>query len=306
MIKNSLWILKKTAQSAVFLLYELGWHHFLNMKWKPALDIFKKIATFAFPKKFFTSQITEAQSQLSSYKIDFVLDPTKCQEDLMAPEEEKLCILPHLPQLAIKIAACYFRLGEVDLAMKWLLSAPVIHKKYSNFKSKPEEDFAKLSQKFVTRKSKQMLVFEIFYFMRYMPKLPDEILRLILDDVQKYKQELDFSTKHLNFYLQKNVPRNEALIVEYFSAILIEVVGNSLLGEIELTSSIYEDNKAYLNMIPDDYIYMIPHIEYWVGRALVADEKEKEARAVLKSAIKRKKVEFNIVNKIKKVMNDVD
>lgn len=305
MIKNAMWILKQNSKSAVFLLYELGWYHFLNMNWKPALDVFKKIATFAFPKKFFNTQLTEAQKELNSYKVDFTLDPAKCHEDLMAPEEDKLCILPHLPQLAIKIAACYFRLGENDLGYKWLLSAPIIHKKYSNFKSKPEEDFAKLSQKFVTRKSKHMLVYEIFYFMRFMPKLPDQTLRLILEDVSTYKQGLGMTPTELKNYLQKG-PKNEGLLVDFFSAVLIETVNNSLLGETDVTVNIFEEVKPYLGMVPEDYIYMIPHIEYWVGRSLVAEEKEKDARVVLKNALKRKKAEFNIANKIKKVIADVE
>lgn len=188
--------------------------------------------------------------------------------------------------------------------MKWLLLAPIIQKKYSNFKSKSEEDFAKVAHKFANRKCKVMLVYEVYYLMRYLPKLPDEYLKRILDKVEEFKNSLTLNVQKLKILLTAN-NKSDPDIIEYFSASLISLICNCLLGDTDIACHIYDSIKHFIVLIPEDYAYLTPHIEYWVGRALIAEERGKEAKTVLKNALKHKKHEFNIANKIKKVLGEV-
>lgn len=303
MIKTALWQVRNSIESATYLVYELAWYHFVTMNWNSALPIFQQIICSALPVQFFRNQVTEANSLARSLRLPFSIDFSKFSEELNAVNEERTCIFPHLPHIAVKLAACHFNLGNYEIAIKWLLSAAVIYRNYSQFKTKQEDDFSKLAIKFLGRCSMKMLAFEIIYFMRYMPKLPDDILVAILEDVEQYQNSLSIDIEQLETYYAAN-KKGDPFIVEFYSATLMRIVMSCLLGDTDVACNIYTDTSKYLCLLPEDFGYMIYHTEYWVGRALISEERKDEARIILRGLLKRKKFEFSMNTRIRKILVD--
>ena len=304
MIKTALSQLQENAETATYFKYELGLHYFLRGDWKIALDIFKGIAAQALPKKFFKTQIAEAQAVAKTHKVPIPSDLSVWEEEIQEVSPDRVCVMPSVAQLAIKIACSYFELKEQDLGTKWLLSVLVVQKKFCSMQSKSEEDFYTLSMKYLSRKSTKMLTYDTYYFMRYMPRLPDESLEVILKDLKGYNEILMEELRHFKERLADE-NKETLLIIEYMSSMLIVLVCNCLLGETELVWTIFQSIKPYLLRLPDQYMYLAHHMEYWVGRALIEDQKHDEAREVLKSALKRKKCTLNIPLKVKQALSTI-
>ena len=275
------------------------------MEWTKSLAIFKKIIRNALPEQFFKQQIIEAKTLSKSLKLAVDIDFTKFDEKLKAEKEDKTSILPHLPHIAVKIAACYFNLGQYELAIKWLLSANIIFKNYSNFKSKQEEDFSKLAIKFLNRCSLKMLSFEIIYLMKYMPKMADENLAANLRLVEAYQSSIFIDTKQLESYFVTN-NKEDPFIIEFFSATLIRIVSYCLMGDTDIALNIYQETCKYLCLLSEESAYIVYHIEYWAGRAMVSEERIEEAKAILKALLKKKKCEFGINNRIRSVLSELN
>jgi len=304
LIKTALWQLKSSASQAIYLIYELGWYHFIEMKWENSLQIFQKIICHALPRQFFKQQVAETTSLAKSLKLALAINFANFDEGLNSIKEERTSILPFIPHISVKIAACHFHLGHYELAIKWLLSANVIYKNYSHFKSKQEEDFSKLAVKFLGRCSMKMLAFEVIYLMKYLPKLPDQNLMAILEQVELYQNSLSLDLFQLESYLSTNC-REDPFIIEFFSATMVRIVCYCLMGDTDIACEIYKNCSKFLPLLPEDSGYMVYHIEYWVGRALVSEERPEEAKALLKGLLKRKKCEFSLNTRIRKILSDI-
>ncbi len=185
--------------------------------------------------------------------------------------------------------------------MKWLLTIIILHKKHTGgIPSKAEEEFYHLALKYLNRTSMKLLTYETSYFMKHFPRLPDEKLQIILADLNKYRQQL------IDGLLDGNDKEN-SLLIEFASSTLIVIVSNCLMGETELACAIYESSKPLLyKPHADQLVYILHHIEYWVGRALIEDRRLDEAREILKSSLKKKKCTLNIAHKVKQVLAGIE
>ena len=309
MVKSALWLCGEMGDKAVYLQYEIGWYYFLNMKWSSALEIFEKVAVKAIDSKFFHNQNDEIGHLIKLIKSkhsNFDINITKFNfyNNTEKLTHQQTCILPHITNLFIKIAGCYFQLGNVADGMKWLLSTIVVSKKYALYKNIIEEDFGKLAMKYVTRNSKFMLIFELFYFLRHLTKLPDDLLTSISSTIDQYLQGLDIDPIRFTDKKYFNSLNNDHLY-DYYSGILIITINNCLLGETIATCKIWKTVDPILSMIKDDYMYIQQHLIYWFSRALVAENRNKEAKELLKRALKFKKTEFSIATRIKNFYNQL-
>jgi len=306
MIKTALKQLNENAETATYFKYELGLHYFLNKDWVMALDIFKSIAVQSLPK-FLASQKAEVQAIAKTIRLTLPLNFLACDEKIDKVDEDKTCIIPCPVQLLIKIACCYFNMNQYNLGMKWLLSVMVVYKKYSHFQSKSEEEIYQLAAKFIPRGSMKMMAYECTYFMRHLQKLPDHKLDEIISELEKYRQELteDFlePQKKLNMSLMS---KEMGDIGDYLSCTMIIMASNCLMGETLETIKVYESAKKYLWKAGENYSYLLHHIEYWVGKALMEEGEMSEAKEMLKSSLKRKKCVMNISHKAKLLIGEID
>lgn len=296
--------LGSSAEHAVYLKYELAWFYFLNRKWDLSLAIFKKIVCGALPQQFFNHQISDVTLLVKTLKLSFNVDFKKFNEGLNSVSDDQISILPYLSHIAVKIAACHFNLGNFELAIKWLLSSVIIFKNYSFFKSKQEEDFSKLAIKFLGRCSMNMLVFEVIYLMKYMPKLSDNIIMEIIEQVEEYQASLTLYEEQLDSYLKTN-SKEDPLIIEYLSTILIKVVSYCLLGDTDIACGVFKANQKYFSLLSEEYAYIISHTEYWASRALISENEPLEAKAMLKALLKKKKGEFSLNSRVRKILSEL-
>lgn len=134
--------------------------------------------------------------------------------------------------------------------------------------------------------------------------MPDQNLLSMLEQVEEYHASLSIDHAQLESYLNTN-SKEDPFIVEYFSTIMIRIVNYCLLGDTDIACEIYKKNSRYFSIIPDEFAYMVVHIEYWVGRALVSESRSEEAKAMLKGLLKRKKTDFSINTRIRRVLADI-
>lgn len=297
MIKAALVGLGEDASKAAYFKYELGLHYFLNGDWETALAIFTQIASQTFSRNFIANHLNEAQALAKSMKVSIPVDFSQWEKDIQDVSDEERCVMPCPVQVAIKIACCYFNMEKRDQGMKWLFCIVLLYKKYSGMQTKAEEEFYHLTLKYIGKDTIKMLTYECYYFMRYLPKVPDENLENIVEDLNDYQQMLSGS-----FDMTKSNPA----LPDYVSSILVNVVCNCLLGETELACEMYKSVKPSLNRLPEQYAYLIHHLEYWIGRALAEDGKINEAKEMLKASMKRKKCVLNISTKVKQALIELD
>ena len=309
MIKSALWLCGEMGDKAIYLQYEIGWYYFLNMKWSSALEIFEKVALKALDSKFFQNQYNELSHLIKSIKskypgFDIDIGAFNFDNSTDIVNNKEVTILPHVTNLMIKIAACHYQLNHTSEGMKWLLSVIVISKKYVLYKNVIEEDFGKIAMKYVTRTSKFMLAFELFYFLKHLSKLPDELLISIISIINDYLQKLYIdpikftSKKYLNSLESNN-------LYDYYIGMLIITISNCLIGETISVCKTWMVMNPILDMIKDDYLYIQQHLIYWFSKALIAENREKEAKELLKKALKFRKTEFSISTRIKKLYNEL-
>ena len=304
LITTALSQLKENAETATYFKYELGLHYFLESQWEMALKVFKGIAAQCLPQKFFQTQIMEVQGLAKTLKVSVNFISAKCEEEIENVPIDKMCILPCPAQLTIKIACCYFNMNQYELGMKWLLSIIIIHKKYSNFQSKAEEEIYQLVLKYLNRSSMKMLTYESCYFMKHLLKLPDEKLITIQEELKEYRESL--IQNHLK--IKKGFMDNfeASYIGDYLSSSLIILASHFLMGETQQACRIFENAELYMLKASEQNNYLVHHLEYWMGRALMEERRLDEAREVLKSSMRKKNCVLNISNKVKIVLSDVE
>jgi len=299
LITTALSKLKENAETATYFKYELGLHYFLESQSEMALKIFRGIAAQCLPQKFFKTQIIEVQTLAKALKIPLSLNANLVEEIEEVPLD-KMCILPCPAQLIVKIACCYFNMGKYELGIKWLLSIIIMHKKFSNFQSKTEEEIYQLVLKYINRSSMKMLTYESCYFMKHIQKLPDEKLIEIQEEIKAFRQSLIKN----NLTTMRNKETN--YIGDYLSCTLIIIVGHFLMGETQKACREFENAEIYMSKANEQNIYLVHHLEYWMGRALVEERRLDEARDVLKSSMRKKNCVLNISAKVKIVLNDIE
>ena len=296
--------LKEKAETATYFKFELGLHYFLKNEWKAALEIFKGIAAQSFTKKFLTTQVSEVEALAKSMKLSTELDLSKTDETFADIPIENMCIFPSPIQLCVKLACCYFNLDQYNMGMKWLLSTILIHKKHVSIQSKIEDEFYHLALKYLNRTSMKMLTYETTYFLKHFPRLPDEKLEEIIKEIDAFRlsvlNDLGIISK------TRDTNKENSILADFISSTLIMIVSYCLIGETELACNIYESSKLYLYKNPDQFSYLLHHIEYWVGRAFIEDNRVDEAKEVLKASLKKKKCHMNISHKVRQVLAGIE
>ena len=296
--------LKEKAETATYFKFELGLHYFLKSKWESALEIFKGIAAQSFTKKFLATQVSEVEALAKSLKLGD-LDLSKTEEKFADIPLENMCIFPSPIQLCMKIACCYFNVGKYTMGMKWLLTTILIHKKHVSIQSKIEDEFYQLAFKYLNRNSMKMLTYETTYFLKHFPRLPDEKLQEIIQDLNTFRQSL-LDNLAENASKINDANKEYPMLADFISSTLIIIVSYCLIGETEIACTIYDSSKPYLYKYSDQFAYLLHHIEYWVGRALIEDNRTDEARDILKASLKKKKCQLNITHKVRQVLSGIE
>jgi hypothetical protein len=307
MIKSSIWHCGKQAEEALFLQYELACYYFVCMKWESAIFHLEKILVRVLSPNVIKNQKNDNENLLKSLKLQDIYDPTLFTYDdnlIKHQNESATCIIPHLTNVLIQVAATKFQLDDEVEGMKWLLTSVIVSKKYVLYRNTIEEDFGKLAQKYLSRSCKFMLTYELFYFLRHLPRLPDEQLLKITNSVDAFLQNLPVEPLKLHdkdYY----ATCKQDHIADFFSGMLIITINNCLLGETLAVCTICDGMLPLFDIVKEDQLYIIHQLVYWFARALIAEERTDDAKKVLKIGMKMKKTEFNITNKIKKLLNEI-
>ena len=294
LVKNGLEKCNSFVQNPIFLTYELGWYYFITGKWEPALDIFLKVAAGILKPQFFKNFPQDVLQVSKSLRHKGITISTDFGPFLL--EDAPHALFPNLTNILLNISACYFELKNHNESDRWLVAALIANKKYLNYHNKTESDFGHLAEKFLKRKSRNMLVFELLYFLKQLVKLPDENLKQITQMVDGYLKTLQLSTE------KNQIPFNSQALVEYLSGVLINTVSNCMMGE---TSSVLSTSASVINFIenmPSEFNYISQHILYWFGRAAISEENFKLAASMLKKAAKIKTNEFSYSEKCRKLI----
>ena len=285
---------KEILDNPIFLTYELGWCYFITAKWEQALQIFLKLISGILKPQFFENfekdiQILSKTLRQKGIDIDTNFGPFPFKE-------AKYALFPHLTHILLNISACYYETGNLKESDRWLLAAVIANKKYLNYHNKTESDFGKLSEKYLRRKSRKMLCFELLYFLKQLQKLPDKNLTELSEGVSK---RLPITLSELS-QKRKALPLDDLL--DFVSGMLVVTVNNCLVGESAKVICESEKLIPVLELISSEFAYLTQHFYYWFGRAGISEENNKFAGSMLRKAAKMKTHEFNLADKSKKLI----
>jgi len=289
------------APLAAFIKYELGWFYFLRMEWKKAQIQFSEILGDSLS---LSSELDEyvkealahgkiAEHREASFETLFMrrlsskkkTKPgwTECSQ----PKNDRVFI-PHKACLIAQLAGC-FAAQNLDNLEFWLKVCKIAAFTPSASKTKLDEDFGSLAQVFLNREHRELLPFEVIYFLKQHTKLVSWMLDWILDKAEEVLEK---------------VSNNNDFLVEFCSAKMLQIMALSLDGSTDEASEIADEMPSYLYRLPSWGVYLAPHTLYWSARAYVAELRYEDAVRVLKQAKKYKKYIFNIRGKISRVMQD--
>ena len=210
-------------------------------------------------------------------------------------QEAKYALFPHLTHILLNISACYYETNNIQESNRWLLSAVIANKKYLNYSNKTENDFGRLAEKLLKRKSRKMFVYELLYLLKQLQKLPDTNLQSLNQDVMN---RLPITLSEIT-QKRKSVPAD--MILDFVSGMLVINVNNCLMGESALVITESEKLISVFELVPTDFSYLVQHFYYWFGRAGISEGNKKFAGNMLRRASKIKTSEFNLGDKSKKL-----
>ncbi|CAK9084221.1 Tetratricopeptide repeat protein 39B (TPR repeat protein 39B) [Durusdinium trenchii] len=246
---------EELGEKAVYLRYELGMFHFISMDW------------------------TKAHEHLNCVYISVNSDKV---------------FFPYRTLVTTQLAAVAFSLGEHEHGES-LCKECAATQDWSGL-LKLETDFAKVMQIFLRRRrhGRQMLAFEVMYFLRQFPKVPSHMLLAIKDNVRKAVAPKESE--------ENGSCDDECRSVELASALTIQVVICFYLGDAAAAMVFVPELSELCPRLPSWATYISVHGLYWCGRVLALNQRDREAHSCLHLARSYKKYPFNIAVKISKVL----
>ena len=295
---------KELANKAAFIKYELGWFYFLRLEWKHS-------------KKQFQDILMDTLS-LSSELDSFVKEALVCGElgehrkilfenlynrgvstkksskgswiDGSGTKKDRVFI-PHKSCLIAQLAGCLAALNDSQVEF-WLKITKISAATPTASRTKLDEEFGTLAQCFLRRKYKELLPYEIIYFLKQHTKLLPGMLTRIYHSAELVVNLLP-------------AERSGNVLAEWASAKMLMIMALSLNGDTGDAADIADETIPMLKALPEWARYIAPHTLYWCSRAYGAELRFEEAITVLNIAQKHKNYSFNIRGKILKVLEDM-
>ncbi|CAE6972280.1 unnamed protein product [Symbiodinium natans] len=250
---------EELGEKAVYLRYELGMFHFIAMEWPKAHE-----------------HLSCVYNSVNSDKVFF----------------------PYRSLVTTQLAAVAFSMGQ-DEQGESLCKECAAMQDWSTL-LKIESDFARILQIFLRRRrrQRQLLAFEVMYFLRQFPKVPAHMLLALKESVRKTTKPFDEDTEWQN----ESAGTDESSMVEMVSALTLQVVICFYLGDAEAAMVFIPDLSQLCPRLPAWAMYLSAHGLYWCGRILALTGRDTDARTCFQQAKMYKKYPFNISVKISKVL----
>lgn len=295
---------KELASKAAFIKYELGWFYFLRLEWKQSrkqfqeilmdtlslsseLDSFVKEALVCgdlgeHRKSLFENLYYRGISTKKSNKGSWI-DGNGTKKDRV--------FIPHKSCLIAQLAGCLAAQNDPK-AEFWLKVTKISAATPAASRTKLDEEFGTLAQCFLKRKYKELLPYEIIYFLKQHTKLLPNMLTKIYHSAEIVINSLPGD-------------RSGCVLAEWASAKMLQIMALSLNGDTNDAAYIADETIPYLKNIPEWARYIIPHTLYWCSRAYGAELRFEDAIEALNLAQKHKSYSFNIRGKILRVLEDM-
>ena len=199
--------------------------------------------------------------------------------------------IPHKSCLIAQLAGCLAAINDKKVEF-WLKVAKISAATPTASRTKLDEEFGALAQCFLKRKYKELLPYEIIYFLKQHTKLLPNMLTKIFHSAELVASLLP-------------AERTGSVLVEWASSKMLMIMALCLNGDTNDASDIADEIIPMLKGIPEWARYIIPHTLYWCSRAYGAELRFEEAITVLNMAQKHKNYSFNIRGKILRVLEDM-
>eukprot|EP00742_Colponemidia_sp_Colp-10_P008071 GILJ01008711.1.p1 GENE.GILJ01008711.1~~GILJ01008711.1.p1 ORF type:complete len:992 (-),score=162.32 GILJ01008711.1:118-3093(-) len=293
------------SSQAVFLRYELGWFYFLKMEWAQGLQYLEQVLYSCFPLGNIDG--TDFMIWQPESTPTVAIANGKSNKSTKLETVKSGVHLPHRACLTMQLAACCFVLNQSEKGELYLKATQMIANQPSHTRSSMDEEFGRLAVVFHRRKQKRLLPYEVLYFLKQMPRLPDEFLwktfqRLsaVVNGLIQERSKVGGSTT------ATNVEQTMELSIDLASGFMLQIMIYCLIGETRKAFNLIQDARSELNSLPTYCQYLIPHTLYWCGRAALEEGQVTVAIQYLKTAAKYKKYEFDISAKISRVLRDAE
>jgi tetratricopeptide (TPR) repeat protein len=295
---------KDLASKAAFIKYELGWFYFLRLEWKQSRKQFQEILidTLSLSSEL-DSFVKEAlvcgeiaEHRQASFEtlynrgISSKKNTKASWIDSKATKRDRVFI-PHKSCLIAQLAGCLAALDDKK-ADFWLKVTKISAGTPTASRTKLDEEFGTLAECFLKRKHKELLPYEIIYFLKQHTKLLPNMLTKIYYSAESVINSLPLE-------------KTGAVLTEWISAKMLQIMALSLNGDTSDATEIADEVIPLLKGIPEWGRYVVPHTLYWCSRAYGAELRFEEAISALNLAQKHKNYSFNIRGKILKVLDDM-
>eukprot|EP00743_Colponemidia_sp_Colp-15_P009695 GILK01010607.1.p1 GENE.GILK01010607.1~~GILK01010607.1.p1 ORF type:complete len:983 (-),score=201.56 GILK01010607.1:91-3039(-) len=293
------------SSQAVYLRYELGWFYFLKMEWAQGLQYLEQVLYSCFPlgnidgTDFMIWQPESAQTVATNGYGN-----VKSNKSIKLETVKSGVHLPHRACLTMQLAACCFVLNQSEKGELYLKATQMIANQPSHTRSAMDEEFGRLAVVFHRRKQKRLLPYEVLYFLKQMPRLPDEFLWKTFQRLSSVVNGLIQERSKVG--RTTSVELTMELSIDLASGFMLQIMIYCLIGETRKAFNLIQDARSELNSLPSYCQYLIPHTLYWCGRAALEEGQVTVAIQYLKTAAKYKKYEFDISAKINRVLRDAE
>ena len=204
-----------------------------------------------------------------------------------------------------------------DRALVWLRITYMLANKQSVTRTKLDQEMGNLALLFTRKRIiKQMLTFEIIYYLMQLPRLSNSLLTLVISRVTSQLDLFGISLSKADplpplaerCRYGDGTESEEAYLVEYFSGLVVISASYCLLGDSDLSKCFLKKGLVHLPRLKaagDEFTHLTVHLLYWAGRTYLADGKLKKAERFLARAKKFQGYMFQITHKINAVLKDI-
>lgn len=318
------------ANEAYYLRFEQAWFELSHCQWNNASFLFEEIAIvaldlFNFDEKLFLRIIATKPLTLTYYKgknpfTDLITRSKSLynsrldqypgvSKELKDFNRKSTIVLPHRNTLALVLSVCYVK--EERLSELWLLMVEYLDRRFIKdpLRTGLDDDISSLSKKYLKRRYKGLIKYEVLYFLKEISKLKESQLLQLKESIHAYFETIfpDFSLSNKVSSIIKSL--NPSLLTEFTSGTFLLLIISCVLRQLE---QVWEYGKvlyALKGVLPRENTYLLHHGFHWAGRCRVLMEgreknKEKEALEMFNLSKALEECEFNMRIKNKRAMKE--
>ncbi|KAL4502435.1 hypothetical protein ABPG72_012022 [Tetrahymena utriculariae] len=305
LINKSLWNCgEELGQVSFYLKFEKGWYNVSQFDWKQALDLFQEIVLMAIDIDSFDMDLLNSLAHQKKLPEAPQLMMQFIEEAKNKFKHKHKIILPHKCCLIALVACCYENQGLTDNMNLWFLMTQYLIKKNQDHKTGVDEDISKLCTKYINRQNKQLIKYEILYFVKEITKLREDMLNKMVEEIQFYYESEYGSIQDIFF---KNILKNNSQkAIDFCSTIFLRIVSGCLQQDFNM---VYQSGKVLdkiAEFIPTDHHYILHHSYHWLARCQLQQNLFSNSKENLKKCLKYKKCEFTLENKSQKLLSEID